>query len=167
MERAQAILSPLYREMVEESLRNLQRQQIARGFFGQLPGAALERSTETDIRTRQAQQTAQLAEQMIGQEHARAMDIARQQLATEQARWAGQQQNLQNILGGAQMGWNIGNQILGGLDVAKMLGLWGFGMQTDPSVSGSVGSLPAPSQPSLRPPTVLNTTTWTQPFRSF
>src|SRR5690606_661254 len=100
VERAQATLNPLYQEMLNETLRNLQRQQIARGFFGQLPGAALERSTAADIETRRAQQIAQLAEQMVGQEHARAMDIARAQLAAEQARWAGQQQNFQNIMSG-------------------------------------------------------------------
>src|SRR5690606_28847133 len=110
VERAQAILNPLYREILEETLRNLQRQQIARGFFGQLPGAALERSTAADIETRRAQQIAQLAEEMVGQEHARAMDIARQRLAAEQARWAGEQQRFQNILSGIGMGWNIGDR---------------------------------------------------------
>ena len=138
VERAQATLNPLYREILEESLRNLQRQQIARGFFGQLPGAALERSTAADIETRRAQQIAQLAEEMIGQEHARAMDIARQRLAAEQARWAGQQQRFQNIMSGIGMGWNIGQQLLGGLDILKALGLWGAGNQTDPSIPESV-----------------------------
>src|SRR5690606_20900388 len=138
VERAQAMLNPLYREMLEGTLRNLQRQQIARGFFGQLPGAALERSTAADIETRRAQQIAQLAEEMVGQEHARAMDIARQRLAAEQARWAGEQQRFQNILSGIGMGWNIGQQFLGALDILKALGFWGAGNQTDPSIEESV-----------------------------
>src|SRR5690606_5171370 len=138
VERAQATLNPPYRDILNESLRNLQRQQIARGFFGQLPGAALERSTAADIETRRAQQIAQLAEEMIGQEHARAMDSARQRLAAEQARWAGQQQRFQNIMSGIGMGWNIGQQLLGGLDILRALGLWGAGNQTDPSIGESV-----------------------------
>lgn len=142
VERAQATLNPLYQEMLNETLRNLQRQQIARGFFGQLPGAALERSTAADIETRRAQQIAQLAEQMIGQEHARAMDIARAQLAAEQARWAGQQQNFQNIVSGVGMGWNLGQQFLGALDVLKALGVLGAGKQTDPSIAESVSPVP-------------------------
>ena len=142
VERAQATLNPLYREILEESLRNLQRQQIARGFFGQLPGAALERSTAADIETRRAQQIAQLAEEMIGQEHARAMDIARQRLAAEQARWAGEQQRFQNIMSGIGMGWNIGQQLLGGLDILKTLGLWGASTPTDPSIAASVSPVP-------------------------
>ena len=138
VERAQATLNPLYQEMLNETLRNLQRQQIARGFFGQLPGAALERSTAADIETRRAQQIAQLAEQLIGQAHARAMDLDRAQLAAAQDSWAGQQQNLQNIMSGIGMGWNIGQQMLGGLDILRALGLWGAGNQTDPSIPESV-----------------------------
>lgn len=162
MTQAQAMLNPLYDEMLNETLRNLHQQQIARGFFGQLPGAALERSTAADIRSRQAQQTAQLAEQMRGQEHARAMDIARQQFGAEQARWAAQQQNFQNILGGAQMGWNLGREMFGGLDVLQTLGLWGLGNRTDPTIQGSVQPL-ASSSFTLQPQTP-GLANWIRPY---
>ena len=178
VERAQATLNPLYREMLEETLRNLQRQQIARGFFGQLPGAALERSTAADIETRRAQQIAQLAEEMIGQEHARAMDIARQRLAAEQARWAAEQQRFQNIMSGIGMGWNIGQQMLGGLDILRTLGLWGAGRQTDPSIAGSVSPVPTttftptftPQAPNVsfgvsRQTNIGTPISWVQPYR--
>lgn len=177
MERAQATLNPLYQEILEDSLRNLQRQQIARGFFGQLPGAALERSTAADIETRRAQQVAQLAEEMIGQEHARAMDIARQRLSAEQARWAGEQQRFQNVMSGIGMGWNIGQQFLGGLDIMKALGLWGAGNQADPSIEGSVSPasttaltrMSTPQAPNVgfgvgRQTNIGTPTSWIQPY---
>jgi len=65
--RAEGQLNPLYDELLDKSLKAVDDSNIRRGFFGQLPGAALSRSTAADVSTRKAQAIGQLTNQLVGQ----------------------------------------------------------------------------------------------------
>lgn len=95
-QRAMGQLDPLYAENLQKALEQVDYNNIRRGFFGQLPGAELARSTAADIETRKAQAIGQLANQLTGQseEGARA-----QQALALQAR----QQELQHMLSQQQL----------------------------------------------------------------
>ena len=85
-QRATAQLDPLYGETLEQALKDVDNFNIRRGFFGQVPGAALSRSTAADINTRKAQAIGQLSNQLVGQseEGARANQaLAQQQFGQE------------------------------------------------------------------------------------
>lgn len=107
LRQAGDVLNPLYDERLQQSLREVDRHNIARGFFGQLPGAALARSTAADIERARAGQIAGLAQQMIGQSQQAALQ--QQQLALQQAAQQSQarQGTFGNLLGAIGTGWNI------------------------------------------------------------
>lgn len=90
--RSENVLNPLYDEKVNKTLDNLDRSNMARGFYGQLPGDALKRSTAGDLRTRQAGDISSLAEQMYGN----SQQYALQATAQAQAR---HQQEIDNLMG--------------------------------------------------------------------
>lgn len=103
LRQAGDVLNPMYDERLQQSLQEVDRHNIARGFFGQLPGAALSRSTAADIERSRAGQIAGLAQQMIGQSQQAALQ--QQQLAIQQA--AQRQGTFGNVLGAIGTGWNI------------------------------------------------------------
>ncbi len=83
MQRATQTLTPVYDEQMEDTLANVDRELIGRGFFGQLPGATLTGARATDVERAKAAAIAALAGQMQGQSEQNA--LAQQNLATQ---WA-------------------------------------------------------------------------------
>lgn len=71
-QRAQDQLNPLYGQTMEKALKAVDESNIRRGFFGQLPGAALSRSTAADIEANKAAAIGQLSNQLVGQSEANA-----------------------------------------------------------------------------------------------
>lgn len=87
-ERAAQALDPLYDEYLTQTLRDLDRSAIARGFFGQMPAAALSGERAADIQADRVSQIAQLAQQMVGQSEQAALQqqaLAQQWLLAQQA----------------------------------------------------------------------------------
>jgi hypothetical protein len=96
--RAEEQLSPLYKETLDKALEEVDRSNIRRGFFGQLPGAALSRSTAADIETRKAQAIGQLTNQLVGQSE----ESARAQEALALQQYNAQANNIMNAFRAAQ-----------------------------------------------------------------
>lgn len=91
MRQATETLSPIYDERMQQTLRNVDKELIQRGFFGQLPGAALAGSRAADVERAKAAAIASLGGQMQTQSQEQA--LAQQRLAAE---WALNQSNLWN-----------------------------------------------------------------------
>src|SRR5690606_36652313 len=88
-------------EQLQESLRRVDIENIRRGFFGQVPGAALSGARAADVERSRAATIANLAEQMVGQIQQAALQAAAlaQQGVLQQHQLAQQQwQNLSNSL---------------------------------------------------------------------
>src|SRR5690606_3584479 len=83
LQRAQDVLNPIYSQQIERTLENIDRNSLARGFFGQLPHAALRRSTAAQLEADRAAQVAALANQMVGQSEQTALE--QQRLAAQYA----------------------------------------------------------------------------------
>ena len=94
MERAQQTLNPVYDQMLQDTLRQVDLSNIRRGFFGQAPGAAMSADAASRLESQRASQIAQLANQMVGQSAAQAAQL--QALAQSQL-----QQRQQSLLGTA------------------------------------------------------------------
>ena len=111
LEQAQGVLNPLYDEQLEKNLQAVDRSNIARGFYGQMPGDAFKRSTAAEIESARAGQIASLAQQMQGQSQLQALQ--QQQLAAQYALGRGQQyQNWANIgLNAANSWYNMTGQV--------------------------------------------------------
>src|SRR5690606_6211694 len=98
---AQSLLHPLFDEQMQENLRRGDFEKIRRGFFGQVPGAALSGARAADVERSRAAAIANLAEQMVGQSQQAALQAAAlaQQGLLQQYQLAQQQwQNLSNSL---------------------------------------------------------------------
>lgn len=102
LEQAQGVLNPLYDEQLMGNLESVDRGNLSRGFYGQMPGDALKRSTALDVERARAGQIASLSQQMMGQSQQNALQ--QQQLAAQYALNKGQQ--TQNWLG---LGLNAAN----------------------------------------------------------
>lgn len=128
-QRAQESMNPIYDEQLENTLKNVDQELIARGFFGQLPGAVLSGARATDVERARASQIASLAAQMQGQSEQNA--LAQQQLA---AQWALNQGQL------AQQQWGQKMQGIGNLfNTALQYPLqhaqtWGYGLDGTPTL---------------------------------
>jgi hypothetical protein len=111
LEQAQGVLNPLYDEQLEKNLQTVDRGNLSRGFYGQMPGDALKRSTALDVERARAGQIASLAQQMKGQSQLQALQL--QQLAAQYALGRGQQfQNWANIALNAANSWyNMTGQV--------------------------------------------------------
>jgi len=111
LEQAQGVLNPLYDEQLEKNLQAIDRSNIARGFYGQMPGDAFKRSTAAEIESARAGQIASLAQQMQGQSQLQALQ--QQQLAAQYALGRGQlNQNWANIALNAANSWyNMTGQV--------------------------------------------------------
>jgi hypothetical protein len=115
--RAQDQLNPLYDETLNKSLEAVDKSNIRRGFFGQLPGAALERSTAADIGNKKITGINTLANNMVGQSESN----SRANQALAQQAWGTQTNALLSALqhGVSQSGlqqnqaMNLFNAILG------------------------------------------------------
>lgn len=66
-QQAQEFYNPMYGELMNKSLDAVDQSNVRRGFFGQLPGAALQRSTAADVENKKAQAIGQFANQLVGQ----------------------------------------------------------------------------------------------------
>ena len=91
MKRATETLSPIYDERMQQTLGNVDTDLIQRGFFGQLPGAALAGSRAAEVERAKAAAIASLGGQMQSQSQDQA--LAQQRLAAE---WAMNQSNMWN-----------------------------------------------------------------------
>lgn len=91
MRQATETLSPIYDERMQQTLGNVDTDLIQRGFFGQLPGAALAGSRAAEVERAKAAAIASLGGQMQSQSQDQA--LAQQRLAAE---WAMNQSNLWN-----------------------------------------------------------------------
>lgn len=93
MKRARETLTPIYDEQMQKTLENVDKELMARGFYGQLPGDVLKGARATDIERAKAAAIAALGGQMQTQSEEQA--LATQKLAAE---WAINQSNLWNQL---------------------------------------------------------------------
>ena len=110
-QQAKKLLNPLYDEQLKENLKAIERSNIARGFYGQMPGDAFELSRAAEIESARSDQIASLAQQMQGQSQQQALQ--QQQLAAQYALGRGQQnQNWANIgLNAANSWYNMTGQV--------------------------------------------------------
>lgn len=65
--QAEAFYNPMYSDLMQKTLKAVDESNIRRGFFGQLPHAAMARSTAADLESQKAQAIGQLANQLVGQ----------------------------------------------------------------------------------------------------
>ena len=110
LKQSQDVLNPLYDEQLEKNLQAVDRSNIARGFYGQMPGDAFKRSTAGEIESARSGQIASLAQQMQGQSQQQALQ--QQQLAAQYALSRGQQGSslLNNALNMGVNLWQFGKQ---------------------------------------------------------
>ena len=106
MRQATETLNPIYDERMQQTLGNVDKELIQRGFFGQLPGAALAGSRAADVERAKAAAIASLGGQMQSQSQDQA--LAQQRLAAE---WAMNQSALWNQTQSQKM-----NTLLGSMD---------------------------------------------------
>jgi hypothetical protein len=125
-EQSGKTLNPIYDKIVDKNLSNLDKSNMARGFYGQLPGDVLKRSTEGDLRNQQSAAIANLSNQLVGQSRDYASSLAQQAMQAKQQEY-NNIGNFVNTVGNAagqyydQTGYRFG---LGGL-------LNGLGGQAD------------------------------------
>ena len=96
VKRASAQLDPLYAEKLQATMDAVDQDLIARGFFGQVPGAVVQRSSAAKIATEKAGQTANLAQELVNRSADEANQILQSQLQY-------QQQQLNNYLQGINL----------------------------------------------------------------
>lgn len=87
--QAMNLLNPLYDTQREENIKAVDRHNLQRGFYGQLPGDVLRRSTADQTERDRAGQIASLTQQMVGQSQQQALQ--QQQMAMQYALGLGQQ----------------------------------------------------------------------------
>lgn len=94
VQRAQEALNPIYQQALQETLRDVQQDAMRRGFFGQLPGAALSQDAAARLEAGRSSAVANLAQQMVGQ----SLDAAlRQQALAQQYALAAMQSRQQAV----------------------------------------------------------------------
>lgn len=103
--RAQTVLAPVFERMMQETLADVSRHNISRGFYGQAPGDALAERMARDVAGQEAMAIGSLADQMVGQTNQHAAQMA----ALAQQQWANQQQG---FLGAGQLGQNFIEQMM-------------------------------------------------------
>ena len=179
LEQAQGVLNPLYDEQLEKNLQTVDQGNLSRGFYGQMPGDALKRSTALDVERARAGQIASLAQQMQGQSQQQALQ--QQQLAAQYALGRGQQnQNWANIgLNAANSWYNMTGQVpfmgnplvdkSGNIDLTKMTtkqvmdlitsGNWKTGASV-PTEGGTSGGMTKAVQQYTKPKGI----NWSEPY---
>ena len=179
------VLNPLYDKQLEKNLQAVDRSNIARGFYGQMPGDAFKRSTAGEIESARAGQIASLAQQMQGQSQQQALQ--QQQLAAQYALGRGQQnQNWANIgLNAANSWYNMTGQVpfmgnplvdkSGNIDPTKMTtkqvmdlitsGNWKTGASV-PTAGGTSGGMTKAVQQYVQPKGI-NWSNWSDPYSRF
>jgi len=93
--RAEATLTPLYQQQLQERLRDVERDLIRRGLFGQMPSVPLTREETARIENARAAAIAQLANELIGRSETQARaaeEAARLRAATLSALLQGARQ---------------------------------------------------------------------------
>ncbi len=88
LKQAQTALNPQYQQMLNSTLANIDRNSMARGFYGQLPTDVFKRSTAGDLSMQHQGNVAQYANQ-LQQQH------FQNQMALDQFNWQKQQANQQ------------------------------------------------------------------------
>ena len=181
-QQAQKLLNPIYDEQLEKNLQAVDRGNLSRGFYGQMPGDALKRSTALDVERARAGQIASLAQQMQGQSQQQALQ--QQQLAAQYALGRGQlNQNWANIgLNAANSWYNMTGQVpfmgnplvdkSGNIDLTKMTtkqvmdlitsGNWKTGASV-PTEGGTSGGMTKAVQQYVQPKGI----NWSDPYSRF
>lgn len=85
IQQAKSALNPIYDNNVQQSTHNLENNLISRGFFGQLPGAALETYNAGQINNQRAAAIANLAAQLQGQSASQAAQASSSAVQQAQA----------------------------------------------------------------------------------
>lgn len=123
LQQAQSIVNPLFDQQLDNTMKNMDYQNMQRGFYGQLPGDVLKNARALDVERSRASQTSNLAQQLFQQSQANS--LAQQQM--QMNAWLNQQQLGQNWdLNQQQMAnqqkqntWNnwmnLGNSVIGGI----------------------------------------------------
>lgn len=111
---AQDQINPLYDVTLKDALKRVDNNNLSRGFFGQMPGAELERSTASDIEAQRALAQAQLANSLKGQSEQYAQGIIQSNMQTQQNQLAAMLQSI-----GMKQGLSQGN-------INNMLGMLGY-----------------------------------------
>lgn len=130
-EQADAILSPQFQRQMDTTMADLDRHNMSRGFYGQMPADVMKRSTAGDMTMQHQGNVAQLAAQMALQQGQ--LGLQQQQLANQQrgAMWGG-------------IGQFVGQLAPHAFDFWKEKGFplpWG-NSDSSPGTSGGTGHIP-------------------------
>lgn len=90
VQQAQDVINPLYDRQLEQTLKNIDYQNMQRGFYGQLPGDVLKTTRAAETERNRIGQIANLAQQLYQQSQSNAL--------------AQQQMLLNTMLSGQQLG---------------------------------------------------------------
>jgi len=130
MSQAQNSLNPIYDKQVSQTLAALDKGATARGFYGQAPADAFNRSTAAQIRGDQASAIANLGAQMQNQSAAQASQFQQNAIANAQ-----QQSNAQYQQAMATGQWQSNNPFQQLMNLGQQAqGM--FGNRAAPSLGG-------------------------------
>lgn len=120
MTQAQAQLNPLYQEQLQKTMQTVDHNNVARGFYGQMPGDAFKNARALDVERARLAAISGLANQMQGQSQDRASQYALS-AAQNAANW-------KNNLGQNLMGWSnsMSSFLMPMLNNAKTVGQQSF-----------------------------------------
>lgn len=153
------VLNPIYDQQSKNTLQNVDRQSIARGFYGQMPADAFRGARAADVEVARAGQIGSLAQQMQGQNYQQALQS--QQLAMQQA------------LAQQQMGLGaFGQGIQSALQYHDLTGDWMMGIKPGLTTKQKTGlamqtaqNLPGYNAPTTNPYKLDSSLAWFNPFR--
>jgi len=106
-------LNPLYDDTLKGALNAVDNNNLQRGFFGQMPGAELERSTASDIESKRAGALANLAQTLMNNSKDYSQQIINSNRQDQQTKLS---LMLQGLMGKQNMRQNNINNKLGMLD---------------------------------------------------
>lgn len=163
---AQEALNPLFDEQLQNTLRQVDLHNIRRGFFGQVPGAALSGARAADVERSRAAATANLAQQMFGQSQQAALQAA----ALAQQQWQNQAQNVFRGIGTGLAGAQLSAELTGMVPFSG--GQFTFPIQmglTNMGVQNALGQGPQPAPTggrfTLQSPAISRSNlNWINPF---
>ncbi len=132
MQQAKGMVNPIFDQQLETTMKNMDRQNMQRGFYGQVPGDVLKNARALDVERARAGEIANMSHQMLNQNHQNVMTQQNrsQQLALSQQQMANQWGLAQQQLGMQQQGMNMqgGQNTWGNMMNLANLGMQGLGM---------------------------------------
>lgn len=119
--QAREYMQPEYENQLEETMGDLQTEQLSRGFYGQAPGDYIQSSVATDMSSEYQANLAREAQNIINQDFGRQMaesqfEFSQYQYENEEEQEQGQNA-LDSIIAGASIGASFGpwGAAIGGL----------------------------------------------------